>query len=327
MREAARILIVDDEPPARRVMERLLVREGYAVSAEGSGEAALAAIQRDAPDLVLLDVQMSGLDGFEVCRRIKENPDTRLTPVVLVTGLHAREDRIAGIRAGADDFLSKPAHPDEVCARVASLVRVKRYTDELDSAQAVMVSLGLTIEGRDPYTNGHCQRVGRYAMLLGEYLNLSAAEVTALYRGGFLHDIGKIAVPDAVLLKPGPLDEQERTIIEQHPVVGDHLCSELRSLTTVRPIVRSHHERYDGSGYPDRLRGDSVPLSAQILSIADAYDAMTTLRPYHAALSTAEALEELRGDVRRGWRSAALVDAFTAVCAQGLFDCNEPEGA
>jgi len=317
MGNAARILVVDDEPAILRLTARLLRAEGYSVSTEGSGEAAVAAVQRDSPDLVLLDVQMRGLSGLDVCRRIKADPRTRLVPVILHTGLKARADRIHGIEAGADDFISKPAHPGEMRARVASLVRLKQFTDELDSAQAVMVSLGLTIEGRDPYTNGHCQRVARYATALGESLQLPNAQLAALHRGGFLHDIGKIAVPDAILLKAGPLSHDEQVVMQQHPVTGDRLCSELRSLQAVRPIIRCHHERHDGSGYPDGLSGDEIPLTAQILSIADAYDAMTTERPYRAAMSSGRAVDELRQDIRRGWRQSELVEAFSA-----SLDCN-----
>lgn len=318
--EAARVLVVDDEPAVRQMMARLLQRQRYEVTTAADGESAFRAVRRNRPDVILLDVQMRGLSGFEICRRLKAHPETRLIPVVLVTGLHGREDRIQGISAGADDVLSKPVDPQELYARVASLVRCKQFTDELDSAQGVIVTLALTIEGRDPYTNGHCQRVARYATVLGASLRLPDGLLAAVRSGGFLHDLGKIAVPDAILLKAGRLTDDERRLMQQHPVVGDHLCSGLRSLQDVRPIIRSHHERYDGSGYPDGLIGDDIPLGAQILSVADAYDAMTTTRPYKNAISGDDAIEELWEDVRRGWRRPDLVSAFAVASTQGMLN-------
>jgi len=198
----------------------------------------------------------------------------------------------------------------ELRARIRSLVRLKRYTDELESAEAIILGLGATIEARDPCTRGHCQRLASYATKLGERLALDAADLSALQRGGFLHDIGKIAVPDAVLLKHGQLDPLEARVMREHPLVGDALCAGMRSLASVRPIVRHHHERLDGSGYPDGLRTSSVPLLAQIVGIVDVYDALTSLRPYRAPLARHEALQVLVEDVEKGWRDRELVDAF-----------------
>src|SRR5690606_37002025 len=213
------------------------------------------------------------LDGFAACRVLKNDARTRLTPVVLMTGAAEREDRMQAIECGADDFLAKPIDFTELKARVRSLVRLKRYTDELDSAESVILSLARTVEARDPLTEGHCERIDSYAVGLGRRLGLATEDLAALHRGGFLHDIGKIAVPDAVLFKPGPLTPEELAIMRMHPVVGDQLCGNLRSLARVRPIVRHHHERLDGSGYPDGLRGDRIPLLAQIVSVVDVFDA------------------------------------------------------
>ena len=223
------------------------------------------------------------------------------------------EDRVRGIDAGADDFLTKPFVLSELEARVRSLTRLKRYTDELDSAESVILSLALTIEARDPYTRGHCERLAGYAIALGARLGLRDDQQVALHRGGFLHDVGKIGIPDAVLLKRGPLDPAEYALMQQHPVIGDNLCRELRLLDDVRPIVRHHHERHDGSGYPDKLSGDQIPLLAHIMSIVDAYDAMTTERPYKSAKPPEQACRELREDAARGWRSATLVEEFVAM--------------
>jgi putative two-component system response regulator len=311
------ILAVDDERVNLDLLVRLLSKHGYQVETALDGETGLAAIERVPPDLVLLDIVLPGIDGFEVCRRIKQNPATRLIPVVLVTGLNAREHKIRGIDAGADDFLSKPFDGAELRARVQSLVHLKRYTDDLDSAESVILSLALTVEARDAYTEGHCHRLARNATALGVKLNLGAEDLAALHRGGYLHDVGKIGIPDRVLLKPARLTPDEYQLIKQHTIIGDRLCGELRSLRLVRPIVRHHHERLDGSGYPDGLRGDDIPMLAQIVSIADAYDAITTDRPYRLALAPEFAYEELVDEATRGLRRRDFVDAFIALGVSG----------
>ena len=265
------------------------------------------------PDLVVMDVMMPKLNGYDVCERIKRNPATRLTPVVLITALHERERKIQGINAGADDFLTKPVDPHELKARASSLVRLKRYTDDLDSAESVIMSLAMVIEARDAYTDGHCQRLAAYATALGNELQLSEDEIAALFRGGYLHDVGKVGIPDELLLKTGRLSDAEYRRIKEHPLIGDRLCGELRSLRQVRPIVRHHHERLDGSGYPDGLKGDDIPLLAQIMGIVDVYDAITTTRPYKSAATAEQAYGELMDEVERGWRRRDLVEAFIAL--------------
>jgi putative two-component system response regulator len=288
-------------------------RFGYEVLTAASGELALQSVARDRPDLVLLDVNMPGIDGLEVCRRLKGDTRTRFIPVVLITALNAIEDRLRGIEAGADDFLTKPPVVAELEARIRSLMRLKRSTDELDSAESVILTLGLTIESRDPYTQGHCERLARYAAALGARLRVDADQLVALRRGAFLHDVGKVGIPDVILLKPGRLTASEQEVMQQHTVIGHRLCGELRSLEEVRPIVRHHHERPNGTGYPDRLEGDSIPLLARILNVVDSYDAMTTERPYKAAFSPEHALRELREDAARGWKFPALVEEFVAI--------------
>jgi len=306
------VLIVDDIASSARLVERLLAPDGYTVRTASDGAEALRILRAAPPDLLLMDVMMPGVDGYQACRTIKQDPVTRLIPVVLVTSLDDTESRIRGIEAGADDFVSKPFNAPELRARVRSLMRIKRYTDDLESAESVILSLAMTIEARDHTTGGHCERLARYASALGRTLGLPENDVASLTRGGFLHDVGKVGVPDAVLLKPGPLTPEEYAVIQQHTVIGDRLCGELRSLRTVRPIVRWHHERLDGSGYPDGLRGDAIPLLPQIMGIVDVFDALTTDRPYRKALPRAVAVDELRREVDRGWRRADLVDTFLA---------------
>lgn len=313
VRSTGTVLIVDDVVANVELLKVLLTREGYGVVTASDGEEALAMVASAHPDLVLMDVLMPKLSGYEVCERIKHNPATRLTPVVLITALHEREHKIRGIDAGADDFLRKPVDPHELRSRVRSLVRLKRYTDELDSAESVIISLALVIEARDAYTDGHCQRLAGYATALGRALGLGEEDCDALFRGGFLHDVGKIGIPDSLLLKAGRLSASEYQQIKQHPVIGDRLCGEMRSLRRVRPIVRHHHERLDGSGYPDGLKGDAIPLLAHIMGIVDVYDAITTTRPYKAAASRERACDELMDEVRQGWRRRDLVDAFVSL--------------
>jgi len=237
--------------------------------------------------------------------------------VVLVTGMGAREHRLAGIRAGADEFLTKPFDIEELQARVASLVRLKRYTDELDSAESVILSLALTVEARDAYTVGHCQRLARYATGLGDALGLPGDDLAALHRGAYLHDVGKIAVPDAILQKPARLTSDEYELINQHTIIGERLCGSLRSLSLVRPIVRHHHERCDGTGYPDGLHDGEIPILAEIVAIVDTFDAVTTTRPYRPARSIEIAFEELRQDAENGRRRSDVVRRFIDLVKSG----------
>lgn len=315
---AGTVLVVDDLASNIRLLTRILTADGYEVVPAASGAEAIAAIAQQAPDVVLMDVRMPGRDGFSVCDELKQNAETRLIPVVLMTGSTEREDRVRAIEAGADDFLRKPIDEPELKARVRSLVRLKRYTDDLDSAESVILSLARTVEARDPCTEGHCERLAQYAVVLGMRLGLPDEDLAALHRGGYLHDVGKIAVPDAILLKPDRLTDQEFEEVKVHPIVGERLCGELRALARVKPIVRHHHERLDGSGYPDGLRGDAIPRLAQIITVVDIFDALTTWRPYRQHPSTPEeAIAELRKEVERGWRDAVLVDELAEAVRLG----------
>ena len=311
------VLIVDDDQAVRHLFERWLSSHGYSVASADDGEAALEAVRHQPPDVVLLDVAMPKLSGVEVCRRIKQDNTTRLTPVILVSAVDGVADRIAGLAAGADDFLSKPVNPAELLTRVGAVVRVKRYTDDLDSAASIVTTLATMIESRDGHSEGHCYRMANYAAALGRRLHLDADDLQALRRGGMLHDIGMLAIPEAVIQKSGPLDPDEFDVVKTHTTVGDSLCANLRSLQSVRPIVRHHHERRDGSGYPDRLQGDSIPLLAQIISIVDVYDAVTTRRAYQPEKSANEAIAILRGEVAKGWRSHDLVEEFISLIGDG----------
>jgi putative two-component system response regulator len=309
-RRLPRVLVVDDNPNTMTVMYDLLSSRGYDVVAVQDAAHAEAEILSRVPDLVLSDVVMPGKSGYELCRELKENPATRLVPVVLITGLSEREDRVRGIEAGADDFLSKPIFPEELFARVKSLIKLKEFTDELETAESVLCTLGLSVESRDPYTEGHCERLAVNASDLGRHIRLDEEEIVALRRGGYLHDLGKIAVPDEVLKKGANLTPEEWAIMKRHPVTGENICRPLKSLRLVLPIIRSHHEHFDGSGYPDGLEGRDIPLLARILQVVDVYDALRTARPYKPALSHEQAAITMREESQAGLWDAELVMEF-----------------
>jgi putative two-component system response regulator len=310
MEPGGKVLVVDDYAPNANGMRDLLIAAGHTVRVAYNGADALSLVFEEAPDLVLVDVVMPGMSGIELCRELKSRGSTRLMPIVLVTASQERSHRMAGLEAGADDFLGKPVDVQELRTRVRSLLRVKQLTDELESTEAIMTLLGHIVEARDPYTEGHCQRLAEYATALGAALHLGAADLDTLNRGAVLHDVGKIALPDTVLLKPGRLDPEELLLMREHPVVGDNLCRTIKSLDRVRPIVRSHHERQDGHGYPDGLSGDEIPLLAQIVAVVDVFDALTTTRPYRKAMTAQVAYDILLSDAASGWCPATLAQTF-----------------
>ncbi len=293
-RRSSRVLVVDDNPNTMRLMEELLSSRGYDVVALLDAAQAEAEILRRAPDLVLSDVVMPGKSGYELCRELKENPATRLIPFVLITGLTEREDRVRGIEAGADDFLSKPIFPEELFARVKSLLKLKEFTDELETAESVLCTLGLSV-----------------------HLQLEEDEIIALRRGGYLHDLGKIAVPDEILKKGANLTSEEWVVMKRHPVTGENICRPLKSLRLVLPIIRNHHEHFDGTGYPDALAGQSIPRLARILQVVDVYDALRTTRPYKPALSHDHAAITMREEAHAGlWDEELVVEFFSMLDKQ-----------
>lgn len=304
------ILVADDQVSNRELLEELLTAEGFKVATVSDGTAALEQLSIVPIDLVLLDVMMPHLNGFQTCEKIKANPETYLIPVILVTALTDKQDRIEGIKAGADDFLTRPVDRTELLARVRSLLKLKLRTDELERAESVLFTLARSIEGKDPYTHGHCERLAEYSTRLGEQLGLAEEHITALRRAGVVHDVGKIAVPDAILLKPGRLTEDEWKIVREHPVVGERICAPLKSFRLVLPIIRHHHEKLDGSGYPDGLCGEAIPATARIMQIVDVFDALTTERPYKKALCETEALQIIGQEVAKGWWDRQIFEEF-----------------
>jgi len=304
------ILILDQVDVNRRLLRAMLKAEPYRILEAQRAPEALAVLAREKVDLVVLDLMMPGMSGLDFCRTLKTDHRTQLIPILMLTSVQGVENEVASIASGADEFLTKPLHPAVVRTRIRAMLRQKAAIDSLEEAESILFALGQAVEHRDKYTAGHCQRLAWYSVSLGMVLGLPRPQLLSLHRGGFLHDIGKIAVPDAVLHKNGRLTEEEWAVMRGHPVKGEDICRPMKSLQGVLPIIRSHHERWDGSGYPDGLRGGDIPLVARILQIADIYDALTTVRPYKSAIPSEQALGILEEEAARGWRDPDLVSAF-----------------
>lgn len=309
----ATVLVVDDEEPIRRLLSSLLKPHGYVVHEATSAEEAHEKLPHIASDVVVLDIHMDGLSGHDLLRMIRETPATRLLPVVMLTGTPTGVERLRAIEGGVTDFIAKPFSAEELLARVQSLVRMKRFTDALEDAENVIVALAKAIDARDPYTARHSERVSLYAGRLARAVGLKGLELEACRRGGLFHDLGKIAVRDVVLLKPGPLTPEEFAEIRRHPSEGKNLLTGMKTLRFALDVVASHHERLDGSGYPLGLRAEEIPLTARVTTIADIYDALTTARIYRGASSREEALAIMKEEAARGWWDGRLLEEFRGV--------------
>jgi putative two-component system response regulator len=312
-----RVLVVDDIAANRELLEGYLDDLGYDVREARDGVEALEAVDEQEPDLILLDIDMPRLDGITVCERLKAHPVRRLIPIVILTASNDRETKLRGIAAGADDYLSKPFDPKELLIRTKVLLRQRALNERLDATEGVLFALARAVEARDRHTIYHAERVGRYAEAMGAAHGLGPEDCELLYQGGVLHDLGKIAIPDAILLKPGPLTAVEFATMRQHSIEGERICLSLRSVSPYLPIIRHHHERVDGEGYPDHLAGNAIPIGARITSIADAWDAMVSDRPYRAGLHEDEAVHRLRQGAGTQW-DAGLVRIFLDLLDSGL---------
>jgi putative two-component system response regulator len=304
------ILIVDDNEINRRLIRAMLKTTSYHIVECHKAVEALEILLSDKVDLVILDLMLPEMGGPEFCRRLKADRRTRFIPVLMMTSVQGFENEVVGITSGADEFLTKPLHPAVLRARIRSMLRNKALIDSLEEAESILFALAQAVEQRDHYTGLHCQRLATYSVALGEALGLSRTELRALYRGGYMHDIGKIGVPDAILFKRGALTVEEWVVMRSHTTIGEEICRPMKSLTLVLPIIRSHHERWDGSGYPDGRCGEDVPLLARVLQVADIYDALTTARSYKQALTHEEAAAVMMQEVEKGWRDPELVSLF-----------------
>jgi putative two-component system response regulator len=309
-RSQGHVLVVDDDPSALQSLAEALRALDFDVHEASDGPSALKIVEATDPDVVLLDVIMPGMDGYEVCRRLKEDPATALTPVVFLTGYGSREAKLEGLDAGATEFLSKPCELVELEIRVRNLVRFAHMTRELENAEQMVFTVALAVEARDQETAGHCDRLASHAVELGRRLGMDEGQLVALRRGGYLHDIGKIGVPDAVLLKPGRLNDDEWQQMKRHVTIGVEILGPLKSLRPVLPIVRHHHERWNGGGYPDGLAGEHIPLIARVFQVVDVWDALTNDRCYRKALPPEEALEIIRDECERGFWDPCIVSEF-----------------
>lgn len=308
-----KILIVDDNKVNIELLKAQLKPYNYDIEIALDGEEALAKIAKAPPDMVLLDLMMPKISGYEVCKSIKQNKETQFIPVIVITALQELDDKLKAIELGADDFLVKPFNKLELITRIKSLLRMKELHDDLDTSENILFSLAEALEAKDIYTRGHSERVAHYSVEIAKRMGLPAKEIEIIRKGGLLHDIGKIGVREDILIKPGRLTEEEMEHVRSHPKRGFDICEPLNSLEQALSCIRSHHERVDGQGYPDALKGDKIPLYGQILAVADAYDAMTTDRPYRKALSKETATKILKDEINSGQWNPDIVRIFLQI--------------
>ncbi|MFH1768554.1 MAG: HD domain-containing phosphohydrolase [Candidatus Omnitrophota bacterium] len=301
MERENKVLIVDDDVELARMMSTSLTRHGFVTFLAFDGVEALSKIKSINPDLILLDAVMPQCGGLEVTKQLKENQETRLIPIIMITGMDDKEMKISGIEAGVDDFLTKPVDQEELLARARSLIRVKMLNDQLESMENVLYTLVNIIDAKDSYTRGHSERVTKYAMKLAETIGLSKENIDVLEKAAKLHDIGKIGVPEEILNKPSALTKEEFEEIKKHPIIGETICTPLKTFGPILRIIRHHHERYDGKGYPDGISGNGIPLEARIIAVADSYDAMASNRPYRNALEKNRILAIFNAGFNEQW--------------------------
>jgi putative two-component system response regulator len=316
-----RLLLVDALTVNRNLVKGTLRAAGhYEFFEAATGRAALETMEEQAIDLVILDLTLPDMSGPDFCRRMKSNRRTQLVPILMFTSMHGPEHEVVGIDAGADEYLTKPLYPSVLRARVRALLRHKSTLDSLDEAETILFALAQAVEARDSYTAEHCQRLATYSVALGVALGLSRPELVALYRGGFLHDIGKISIPDTILHGRHKLTEDEWEIMKKHTIRGEEICRPMKSLAPVLPIIRSHHEKWNGTGYPDGLKGEQIPLLARILQIVDIFDALITERTYKPAFTMEEAVRVLEEEATRGWRDPELVSLFVSLLNRNMLE-------
>ena len=307
------VLIVDGADLNRRVVKATLSALGPRFLEARLPSEAFGILQRERVDLVICDMFLPELNGMEFCRKLKASRSTQLTPVLMLTSVQGDEHEVDGLTSGADEYLLQPAHPTVLRARVQSMLRHKAVLDSLDEVESILFTLAQAVEERDKCTSDHCRRLSYFSVELGIRLGLGRNDLLALHRGGYLHDIGKIGIPDSILNKKGELTAEEWHVMRSHVTRGEEICRPMKSLEAVLPIVRHHHEKWDGTGYPDNLKAEKIPVLARILQIADVYDALTSERPYKKALSSEAACRLLEAEAAKGWRDPELVPVFVGM--------------
>jgi putative two-component system response regulator len=337
---AKRILVVDDLPQNIELLEAFLLPLGYEILAAENGLQALKIVAEKSVDLVLLDVMMPGMDGFEVTRRIRKDEKHHNLPIVLVTALRETEDRVKGIEAGCDDFISKPVDKMELAARVRSLLKIKAYNDLLenyrkdlerevaakteelrlalksikDASLETILRLSMACEYKDEDTGAHIKRLSQYAVAVARQMAIDDGMIESIAYAAPMHDLGKLGIPDFILLKPAKLSPAEWEIIKKHTIIGAQILkgSSAEFIRLAEIIAYSHHEKWDGSGYPEGLKGESIPLAGRIIAIADVFDALTSKRPYKEPYSVEKSQDIIRE--QKGIHfDPAVVDAFFAI--------------
>ncbi len=317
-----RILVADARPSQCDFYREILSTDGHRVEPKAGGATLLAAVRAQGADLVILGVELPGQSGEEICRQIKAHPGLEYLPVILVTAQEEGAGKERALTSGADDFLTLPVDRHELKARVRSLLRLRHFHHDLEERESVILSLSGVLEAKDPYTKGHSSRVGELSVQLARELGLSVDFAASLKTGGLLHDIGKVAVPEHILHKPGALTDEEYEIVKAHPVTGWEICKELHSTKSVLPCIRHHHERYDGRGYPDGLAGDNIPLGARIMGLADVYDALTSARPYRDGMAPPQAYSILASENDKGLWDPEVFRAFASLYRRDLLSAS-----
>lgn len=309
----AKILAVDDMATNLKLLGFALRPPEYQVIEARNGMQALEILRHEKFDLVLLDVMMPGIDGFETCRRIREELGLKLLPIIMVTSMGSPDDVVRGMEGGADDYITKPFNNVELVARINAAVERKRLTDRLDDAETVLFSLARMVEARDRDTSDHCDRLAHIGVIFGHELGLGQESLDALRRGGVLHDIGKLGIPDEILLKKGKLDVNEWQVMKQHAAIGAALCSPLHTMKLTADIAQYHHEKWNGTGYPEGLKGEAIPLVARVFQIIDVYDALSNARPYKPALPREEVIEIMEQEMAAGFWDPNLMPVFLKI--------------
>ena len=313
------VLVVDDIEANLELMEAVFQREGYNVRMALGADPALEICNNYSIDIAILDVMMPGINGFELCKKLKSQTTKYFFPVILLTALNDKKSRITGLECGADDFISKPFDVLELLTKVRSLLKLKELHEELDHSENIIFSLVVAMEATDYYTKGHSTRVGALAKEFGAFLGFPEKELEILKKAGILHDIGKIGFSEKILKKPAGLTEEEKNIIKKHPLIGESICRPLLSMQSVLPGIRSHHERWDGAGYPDALSGEDIPLIARILGILDSYDAMVSVRPYRDEKTTEHVLTIMEKEQYSGQWDPELTGLFLQMISSDTF--------